>query len=92
MIKPNMDVLVSIYSIYPTQIYLTARSLTSKFKVELIHQLDSFVARRFDSLGGDSGKLLLSVSQLSGDGKFPLSTNGHTVQTLVPTFDNFSST
>jgi len=54
--------------------------------------ISDFPDHQKDSLGGDSGKLLLAVSQLSGNGQFPLSTNGHAVQSLVPTFNDFSST
>jgi hypothetical protein len=74
--------------------YLTARSLTSKFKVELSGRQHSIPpdAESEHSLGGDSRDLLLAISQRSGNRQFPLSTNGHAVQTLVPTLDNLSST
>jgi hypothetical protein len=78
--------------VYNPQIYLTARSLTSKLRVELSDQLLPLGTARLDSLGGDSRNLLLSVGQVCGDRELPLSTNGHTVQTLVPTLDDFTST
>jgi hypothetical protein len=67
--------------VYNPQIYLTARSLTSKLRVELSDQLLPLGTARLDSLG-----------QVCGDRELPLSTNGHTVQTLVPTLDDFTST
>lgn len=48
--------------------------------------------QRGDSLGGQTWELLLAVGQWSGDHELPLATDGHTVQSLVPTFDDLSST
>lgn len=60
-------------------------------ELEKISRIPCIKSVGISSLGGDSRNLLLSVGQVCGDRELSLSTDGHTVQSLVPSLDDFPS-